>query len=143
MDRGIGVDASLQLSFAQQRTLVKEAAELGYASAWTPSGPLTRDGFQVCAQWATATANDTGECLQTGVAVIPAPLWTVPSLAHQAGTLAALTGGRFILGLGTGGIYSTEFQRNFGLSAVPAVTLMRDYLVTLRRLFAGEMVTHQ
>ena len=48
MEYGIGIDASLGLKLAEQRELVGEAKASGYASAWTPSGPATRDGFQVC-----------------------------------------------------------------------------------------------
>ncbi|MGE0599248.1 MAG: LLM class flavin-dependent oxidoreductase [Dehalococcoidia bacterium] len=141
MELGIGIDASLGLSFEEQRTLVQEAAKLGYKSAWTPSGPPFRDGFQVCAQWHNATAEVVAGGLPTGIAVIPAPLWTVPSLVQQAGTLAALTGGQFTLGLGTGGIYGSDYQKTYGLPAWPVVRMMREYLTALRGLLAGETVT--
>ena len=142
METGIGIDASLALSFEEQRTLVAEAARLGYTSAWTPSGPPTRDGFQVCAQWHGATSPVVEGGLTTGLAVIPVPVWTVQSLVQQAGTLSALTGGKFILGIGTGGIYGTDYQHTHGLPAWPVVRMMREYLVTLRALLAGETVTH-
>ena len=142
MEWGIGVDASLQLSFAESRTLVTEAVALGYTSAWTPSGPPTRDGFQIAAQWASATEAATGTPVHTGIAVIPAPVWTVSSLANQAGTVSSLSGGRFILGLGTGTSYSSDFRNMLGLPELPTVAMMKDYLVVLRGLFAGEVVTH-
>lgn len=142
MDYGIGVDASLGLSFAQSRALVAEAAGLGYTSAWTPSGPPLRDGFQVCAQWHAATESGVDGGLTTGIAVIPVPVWTVQSLVQQAGALSALTGGKFILGIGTGGIYGTDYQETHGLPAWPVVRMMREYLVTLRGLLGGEVVTH-
>lgn len=138
MDYGIGIDASLGLSFAESRELARNSAAAGYASAWTPSGPITRDGFQVCGQWSAAV-----EGLTTGVAVIPVPVWTPSALASQAGTLSELSGGRFILGIGTGGSYSEDFRRSYGLPAYPAVAMMRDYLVTLRGLLNGEKVTHE
>lgn len=141
MKYGIGIDSSLGLSFEQLRSLATEASKAGYESVWTPSGPPTRDGFQVAAQWAVATESVVPGGLPVGIAVIPVPLWTVPSLAQQAGTLSALTSGRFILGLGTGGIYSVEYQRLYGLPAWPVVRLMREYLSTLRSLFAGEVVS--
>ncbi len=143
MEYGIGIDASLGLTFAEQRSLVQEAARAGYASAWTPSGPVTRDGFQVCAQWAGATAEVVDGGLPVGISVIPAPLWTVPALAQQVGTLAELTAGRFILGLGTGGIYSSEYRQTYGLPDWPVVAMMRDYLVTLRHLLAGKTVSYE
>src|SRR6188768_863267 len=142
MEYGIGVDASLALSFAESRALVAEAAGLGYSSAWTPSGPPVRDGFQMCAQWHGATTDMVDGGLTTGIAVIPVPVWTVQALAQQAGALSALTGGRFILGLGTGGIYGADYQQMHDLPAWPVVRMMREYLVTLRGLLAGEVVTH-
>lgn len=143
MQYGIGIDATLGLTFAEQRTLAREAKRAGYTSAWTPSGSITRDGFQVCAQWHGATADDPGGGLVTGIAVIPAPTWTVTALASQAGTLSDLTGGRFILGLGTGGIYGEDYRQRYGMSDRPVVGVMRDYLTVLRRLLAGETVTHE
>ena len=138
MEYGIGVDASVGLRFAESRELVAAASAAEYTSAWTPSGPITRDGFQVCGQWTAAV-----EGLTTGIAVIPVPVWKPASLASQAGTLSELSGGRFILGIGTGGAYSAEFRRSHGLDAVPVVAMMRDYLVTVRGLLNGETVTHE
>ncbi|MFN0095232.1 MAG: LLM class flavin-dependent oxidoreductase [Dehalococcoidia bacterium] len=142
MTYALGVDANLGLTFAESNTLVREAAQLGYRAAWTPSGPATRDGFQVCAQWSTATQDLVEGGLPTGIAVIPAPAWTVSSLAQQAGTLHELTGGRFVIGLGTGGAYSQLFRRAHGLPEWPVVGMMRDYLVTLRGLLAGQVVDY-
>jgi alkanesulfonate monooxygenase SsuD/methylene tetrahydromethanopterin reductase-like flavin-dependent oxidoreductase (luciferase family) len=141
MTRGIGIDASLGLSFAEQRTLVSEAALAGYSSAWTPSGSATRDGFHVCAQWSVATSSIVDGGLHVGIAVIPVPVWTVQSLVQQAGTLSDLTGGRFVLGLGTGGIYGSDFRDMHGLPAWPVVRMMRERLLAIRRLLAGEAVT--
>jgi alkanesulfonate monooxygenase SsuD/methylene tetrahydromethanopterin reductase-like flavin-dependent oxidoreductase (luciferase family) len=140
MEYGIGIDASLGLTFAEQRTLATEAAAAGYASIWTPSGPATRDGFHACAQHWGASASVVEGGLPVGIAVIPAPAWTVASLAQQAGTLCDLTGGRFILGLGTGGYYTPAFRRMHGLPDWPVVRMMREYVVTLRELFAGKVV---
>ncbi|MBI3965200.1 MAG: LLM class flavin-dependent oxidoreductase [Chloroflexi bacterium] len=141
MEIGIGLDQGLQLTFGEQRDLIQEAVGLGYTSAWTPAG-LTRDAFQICGQWAAA-AEAAGGSLTTGIAVLPVPIWSAPALAATAGTTSDLTGGRFILGIGTGGSYSEEYRRSLNLPAYPMVALMRDYLVTLRRLLAGESVTYE
>ena len=137
---GVGIDASLGLSFAERGVLVRAAIERGYESAWTPSGPPTRDGFQVCARWADETANR--DRFELGIAVVPVPLWRIASLVSQAGSVGDLSGGRFILGIGAGGIYSDEYRHSFGLPAWPAVAMMRDYTTVLRRLLAGEKVTY-
>ncbi len=140
-ERGIGIDASLGLSFAESRELAGEAARAGYRSAWTPSGPATRDGFQVCAQWSNATSSMVDGGLPVSIAVIPVPVWTVQSLASQAGTLSELTGGQFTLGLGTGGIYGPEYRRMHGVPDWPVVRMMREYITTLRQLLEGKVVT--
>lgn len=140
MEIGIGLDSSLGVSFAELRNLAREAVQLGYTSAWTPSGAADGDGFHVCAQWSVATADLVDGGLTIGIAVVPVPQWTVLTLARQAATLSAISNGRFILGVGAGGIYSEEFRHSLGLPDYPAVAMLRDYLVTLRRLLAGETV---
>ncbi len=142
MQFGIGLDPSLQLSFAQQREVVQEAARLGYTSAWTPAGATSRDAFHICAQW-DAAARAIGRELATGIAVVPVAHWTAPQLAATAGTVGELTGGRFILGIGTGGAYVEGQQHAYGLPAYPPIALMRDYLAAVRRLLAGERVEYE
>lgn len=141
MHFGINLDRSLGLSFSEQRELAQEAVRLGYESVWTPAG-LGADPFQTCAQWAAA-AEAAGGQLTTGISVIPVALWTAPSLAAAAGTLAELTDGRFILGLGTGSIYSAEYRQRWNLPAHPPVAMMRDYLVVVRRLLENEPVSYE
>lgn len=138
MNIGIGLDQSLGLSFQEQRELAREAVQLGYASAWTPAG-LARDAFQVCAQWATATQDLTEGGIHTGTLVVPVGMWSPAVLAATAGSVGELTGNRFVLGIGSGNL---ETLARHGLNAPPPMALMRDYLITLRRLLAGERVTY-
>jgi alkanesulfonate monooxygenase SsuD/methylene tetrahydromethanopterin reductase-like flavin-dependent oxidoreductase (luciferase family) len=65
-------------------------------------------------------------------------MWTPLSLAAQAATLAQLSSGRFVLGLGTGG-YGPEFWASVGLANRP-IAVMREYVVGVRALLAGEQV---
>ena len=54
MDIGIGLDATLNLSFADQAALSQEAARLGYTNIWTPEN-TGQDAFQLCSQrWAAS-----------------------------------------------------------------------------------------
>lgn len=142
MEIGIGLDQGLQLSFADQRTLIEEAVALGYESAWTPAG-LGLDAFQICGQWSGAAVAVGAGAFGTGIAVLPVPLWSAPALAATAATTSLLTEGRLILGIGTGLSYSAEWRESFGVPDYPAVAMMRDYLVSLRRLLAGESVSYQ
>src|ERR1039458_6122682 len=94
---GVGLDARPGLPLRQLREVAREAARLGFESVWTPAGGVP-DSFHVCAAWSADTS------LRTGISVVPAArMWTPLALAAQAATLAQLSSGRFVLGLGTGG----------------------------------------
>ena len=130
---GVGLDARLGLSFGQLQAAAREASQLGFQSLWTPAGGVP-DSFHVCAAW----SQDTG--LRTGISVVPAArMWTPPGLAAQAATLAQLSGGRFVLGLGTGG-YGPGFWASVGLADRP-IAVMREYVTQVRALLTGEKVT--
>ena len=92
------------------------------------------DSFHVCAAWSQDTS------LRTGISVVPAArMWTPLSLAAQAATLAQLSSGRFVLGLGTGG-YGPGFWASVGLPDRP-IAVMREYVTEVRGLLAGQQVT--
>ncbi|HEY3878727.1 MAG TPA: LLM class flavin-dependent oxidoreductase [Trebonia sp.] len=130
---GVGLDARLGLPFDQLRAAAREAERLGFDSLWTPAGGVP-DSFHVCAAWSRDTA------LRTGISVVPAArMWTPLGLAVQAATLAQLSGGRFVLGLGTGG-YGPDFWASVGLPNRP-IAVMREYVTEVRGLLAGQEVT--
>jgi len=130
---GVGLDARLGLPFDQLRVAAREAARLGFESLWTPAGGVP-DSFHVCAAWSQDTS------LRTGISVVPAArMWTPPGLAAQAATLAQLSSGRFVLGLGTGG-YGPGFWASVGLPDRP-IAVMREYVTEVRGLLTGQQVT--
>jgi alkanesulfonate monooxygenase SsuD/methylene tetrahydromethanopterin reductase-like flavin-dependent oxidoreductase (luciferase family) len=130
---GVGLDARLALPFDQLRAAAREAERLGFESAWTPAGGVP-DAFHICAAWSQDTS------LRTGTSVVPAArMWTPLSLAAQAATLAQLSSGRFVLGLGTGG-YGPGFWASLGLPDRP-IAVMREYVTAVRDLLAGQQVT--
>ena len=130
---GVGLDARLGLPFAQLREAAREAGQLGFEALWTPAGGVP-DSFHVCAAWSQDTS------LRTGISVVPAVrMWTPPGLAAQAATLAQLSSGRFVLGLGTGG-YGPGFWASVGLPNRP-IAVMREYVTQVRALLAGQTVT--
>ena len=141
MDYGVGLDASLRLTWDEEAHVSREAARLGYTSLWTPeSGGY--DGFHVCAHRWRATNEAYPGGLTTGIAVSPVALRSPLGLAMGAGTVSALTGGRFILGIGTGGLHQRAGREAHGARPVSPLALMRDYLTVLRGLLDGERVTH-
>ena len=142
MEIGVGLDASLNLSLAEQADLSQEAARLGYTSIWTPEG-TGQDSFQVCAHRWAASRQGPSDGLTTGIAVSPVMYRTPVAFAMSGGTLTELTGGRFIMGIGSGGAYRPRERRALGLPRLSALSLMRDYLVTTRALLAGETVNYE
>src|SRR6476661_9532070 len=132
MKIGVGLDARLGLPFDQLRAAAREAARLGFESVWTPAGGVP-DAFHVCAAWSHDTS------LRTGISVVPAArMWTPLALAAQTATLAQLSSGQFVLGLGTGG-YGPGFWASVGLPDRP-IAVMREYATEVRGLLAGQQV---
>jgi alkanesulfonate monooxygenase SsuD/methylene tetrahydromethanopterin reductase-like flavin-dependent oxidoreductase (luciferase family) len=130
---GVGLDARLGLPFDQLKAAAREAERLGFESLWTPAFGLP-DAFHICAAWSEVTS------LRTGIAVIPAAqMWTPLALAAQTATLAQLSGGRFVLGLGTGG-YGPGFWASLGQPNRP-IAVMREYVTDVRDLLGGQQVT--
>ena len=142
MEIGVGLDGTLGLSFEQEADLSREAARLGYTNAWTPEGGAY-DSFQVCLHRWAASRDVLPEGLTTGISVSPVALRTPISLAMSGGTVSALTGGRFILGIGSGGLHRSTGRRPYGLPSVSALGVMRDYVTAVRSLVAGETVNYQ
>jgi alkanesulfonate monooxygenase SsuD/methylene tetrahydromethanopterin reductase-like flavin-dependent oxidoreductase (luciferase family) len=142
MEIGIGLDQTARLTFAEHRQAIAEAVQLGYESAWTPSG-FAPDAFQTCVQWTQAAEAAGATGFKTGISVVPVPIWAVPSLASVAATTGQLTQSHFSLGIGTGSITSPQYRESFGLPNHPPIALMRDYLITLRALMAGERVDYE
>ena len=141
MEIGVGLDATLGLSLSDQADLSKLAAEQGYTSIWTPEG-TGQDSFQVCGHRWSATKDVVSGGLTTGIAVSPVMYRTPIAFAMSGGTLSEITGGRFIMGIGSGGAYRPRTRQSLGLPKMSALALMRDYLTTVRQLVAGEQTTY-
>lgn len=111
----------------------REAEQLGYGEAWLAevSGP---DAFSLAGALAVATG------LRIGTAVVPIYNRTPMVLAMTAASLGQLSGGRFVLGIGT----SSEniVDRWNGVPFEQPYTRMRETLEVLKRLLAGEKVTY-
>ena len=140
MKLGVGIDPALGLSRPQQRELVQEAARLGYESLWTPAGLTRRSIFQICRDWWEASTDVTPDGLSVGTSVIPFPGWSVPTLAAESASLNELCGGKFSLGIGLGAYPSPALIKQLDLPTVSPLTYSREYLQTLRGLFASESV---
>ena len=97
MEVGLGVDSRLGLSATQLRDLAAEASALGYQSLWTNAG-IDYDPIAMCVAWHERSA------LPTGVSVVPIARNPPAVLGLAARTAHELTGGRFVLGVGSGSV---------------------------------------
>ena len=96
------------------------------------------DPWTCCAAIAMRT-----ERMVFGPMVTPLPRRRPQVLARQASSLAVLSGGRFVLGLGLGDDWVGEFSA-FGDEADPKVRgrMLNDGLAVLTGLLSGEAVDH-
>ncbi|MXY21450.1 MAG: LLM class flavin-dependent oxidoreductase [Dehalococcoidia bacterium] len=142
MEIGVGLDPTLGLNWDQQREVSQEAARLGYTSIWTPEGN-GQDSFHLCVQRWQATTDVVLEGLTTGIAVSPVMYRTPLSFAMEGGTVSDITGGKFIMGIGSGGAYRPQARAALGVGRMSALALMRDYLSVIRPLVKGERVDYE
>ncbi len=125
---------SLPLPLQSARRCVELARraenEWGYDSIWLAetNGP---DSFALGGALATATSRVT-----LGTAIVPAANRTPAVLAMSAATLAELSGGRFILGLGSSSHAIIEDWN--GLPFELPLTRLRETLTVVRQALAGE-----
>lgn len=116
--------------------LFRFAEELGFAVGWMPDQTFYRDPYLTLAACAEGTARIT---LGLGVTN---PYTRHPAMtARAAATLAELSGGRFILGLGAGN--RKELIDLLGLPADHAGPRCREAALTIKRLLAGERVDYE
>ena len=142
MEIGVGLDPTLGLNWDQQREVSREAAKLGYTSVWTTEGN-GQDSFHLCVQRWQATTEVVPEGLTTGIAVSPVMYRTPLSFAMEGGTVSDITGGKFIMGIGSGGAYRPQARAALGVGRMSALALMRDYLSVIRALVHGERVDYE
>jgi len=95
MEISLSLDPAQGLSQKDELECIALGAELGYSSAWTPSGG---DGaaFDRCLAWHQATG------LPTGIAVVPASAQPPEFYAQEASRVWEGSQGRFVLGVGSG-----------------------------------------
>jgi alkanesulfonate monooxygenase SsuD/methylene tetrahydromethanopterin reductase-like flavin-dependent oxidoreductase (luciferase family) len=75
--------------------------------------------------------------------VVPVPFWSPAALASGAATVSELSGGKFVLGVGSGALHQPAFRRSLGIGDdVRPIGAMREWLETLRALLSGDTVDH-
>lgn len=95
MRLGFSLDPRQALSPDDELRLVRLGADLGYESAWTPSGPDAA-AFDRCLRWHAASG------LPTGISVVPAAGQPPEFYAEHARRAWEGTGHAFVFGVGSG-----------------------------------------
>ena len=122
-----------QLSPQDYLDLARLAEEGGYESLWMTEG-AGRDALTLLTSMAVVTQK-----LNVATGILPIFGRTPVITAMSASGLAAVSGGRFILGLGVGNRSSVE--RAHGIPFQRPVTRLRETITIVRRLLDGEQVT--
>src|SRR5438874_8191739 len=115
--------------------LAQEAERLGYDSAWAAEAWGT-DAVTVLS-WLAATTTK----LKIGSAIMQIPGRTPANTAMTAATLDLLSGGRFLLGLGTSGPQVVEGW--VGERWGEPVEKTREYVEIVRAVLRRETIEHQ
>lgn len=99
---------------------------------------LWEDCFLESGIAAAAVALAVTDELDVGIGLLPVPLRNVALTAMELATVERLFPGRFVPVLGHG---VQEWMGQVGARVASPLTLMREYVVALRRLLAGENVS--
>jgi F420-dependent oxidoreductase-like protein len=110
--------------------LIREAERLGFDSVWTAEA-WGSDAVTPLA-WVGAQTSK----IRLGTAIMQLPARSPASTAMTAMTLDALSGGRFILGLGTSGPQVVEGWH--GAAFDKPLTWIREYVAIVRAILARE-----
>ncbi len=115
--------------------LARLAEDLGYTSAWVAEGH-GGDQFAVLGAVATAT-----ERLQLGTAITSVFVRTAPTIAMAAATVDQLSGGRFILGVGSS--HKVQVEPEHGVAYAKPITRVRDTVAICRALLRDGRVSYR
>ncbi|GLZ08153.1 LLM class F420-dependent oxidoreductase [Actinomadura sp. NBRC 104412] len=123
------------IALGAQRAVVERLADLGYTDAWSgeASGHDAFTPLAIISQWAPG--------LRLGTAIAPIYTRGPGLLAMQAGTLANLAPGRFVMGIGASSRTIVE-DWNAGSMAAPLAST-RDMVRFLRKALRGERVNEE
>ena len=112
------------------RDIVLEAERLGFDSVWTAEA-YGSDALTPLAYIAALTTK-----IRLGTSIIQMPARTPTATAMAAMTLDALSGGRFILGLGPSGPQVVEGW--YGVAYGKPLTITREYIQIIRKILARD-----
>src|SRR5947207_14638407 len=112
---------------------VQLAEELGYESAWMTEGHAG-DQFAILGACATVTKR-----IKLGTAISSVFVRSAPTIAMAAATVDHLSGGRFVLGLGSS--HKVQVEGEHGVAFGRAIPRVRDTVAIVRALLRDGVVT--
>src|SRR6201992_4106552 len=124
----------LGMGAADQLAVVQEAERLGFHSAWAAEA-YGSDAATVPAWLAAQTRT-----IRLGSAIFQMPGRSPAMTAMTAATLDQLSGGRFILGIGSSGPQVSEGWH--GVRFAKQLARTRDYVAVVRQALSREKVTY-
>ncbi|MFO1161397.1 MAG: LLM class flavin-dependent oxidoreductase [Reyranellaceae bacterium] len=128
----IGVAVSGGPNPAEIVDLVVLAEQLGYDSAWLAEGH-GGDQFAILAACAMRTSR-----IKLGTSISSVFVRTAPTIAMAASTVADLSGGRFILGLGSS--HKAQVEPEHSVVYAKPLTRTRETVAVVRELFRSGRV---
>jgi probable F420-dependent oxidoreductase len=131
----IGIAFSRGLPPSDIVACTRLAESLGYESAWVAEGH-TGDQFAILAACATSTTR-----IGLGTAISSVFVRSAPTIAMAAATVDELSGGRFLLGLGTS--HREQVEPEHGVVFDRPTARLRDTVAIVRGLLADGVVSYR
>jgi probable F420-dependent oxidoreductase len=131
----LGIAFSGGASPAEIVECVKLAEALGYESAWVAEGH-GGDQFAVLAACARETSR-----IALGTAITSVFVRTAPTIAMAAATVDDLSGGRFILGIGSS--HKVQVEAEHGVAYTKPLTRTRETVSVIRALLRDGRVEYR
>ena len=130
----IGISFSGGLAASEIAECAERAESLGYESVWVAEGH-GGDQFAILAACAARTRR-----VRLGTAISSVYVRTAPTIAMAAATLDELSGGRFVLGLGSS--HRVQVGPEHGVEYARPLDRVRDTVAIVRALLRDGEVTH-
>lgn len=131
---GVGIAFSGGPSPAEIVECIALAESLGYESAWVAEGH-GGDQFAILAAAAVRTST-----IRLGTSISSVFVRTAPTIAMAAATVDDLSGGRFILGLGSS--HKVQVAAEHGVVYAKPLTRVRETVAVVRELLAAKQVSY-
>ena len=132
---GVRLENDPSLTPQDYQELGSLAEELGYETVWVPEGG-GRDSLTSLASIAMKTGR-----VRLGTGILPIYARTATNTAMGAAGMAAVSGGRFILGLGVG--HRPTVEGRDGVPFRQPMARLRETITIVRGLLAGDTVAHE